>query len=213
VILSAVEISGDPYTAVVVEVQPTGLAVLSRVEESARGLPLPSLLFDAASAAGRGPRELGMIALGLGPSDPARARLAMTLLRALASVTKAPFVAISAVEALAFQVSDSAPIGAVLVPAIALPDGRVTTATFSVEEGKGPVRVARECSVTPDEWIRMLAETKPSFALGFGTGYAAHRALVQEALPELVGAPGYPSAFGVALAAAPLARGASAKGP
>jgi len=208
--LAAVELSGEAQSVVVAEVEATGnLEVLARVNEPGGSLRLPSLLFDAAAQAGLGPRELGMIALGTAPQDPRTTRVGMGLLRAYAAVAKVPFVAISAVEALAFEARAGAPIGAILVPALALADGRVATATFAIGEAGRITRVLRECNVAPSEWVRLLAEAKLAFALGFGTGYAANRELVSELLPELAEAPSRPSAFGVALAAAMLARGGS----
>ncbi len=214
VAVSAVEISGDSHSAVVADVDSRGkVTVLARVEEPGLELRLPSLLFDAAERVGRGPRELGMIALGLAPLDPSTNHVAMTLLRGFASVTKVPFVAVSAVEALAFEACALAPPSAFLVPAISLPDGRVATAIFGIDGGGRLTHVVRECNVPAAEWVQILKKSKPATALGFGTGYAVHRELVSGLLPELAGAPSYPSAFGVALAAVALARNASTQPP
>ncbi len=211
-IVSAIEVSGDSHTAVIAEVEEDGsVRVLARAEDPGMELRVPSLLLDAAELAGRGADELGMIALGIAPQDPPTNRIAMTLLRAFASLTKAPFVAISALEALAFEASASAPIGAVLVPAIALPDGRISTASFALEDGGHLTRLSHAANVSLDEWLQQLAESKPAFALGFGTGYAVNREHLSDTLPELEGAPAYPSAFGVALAAATLVRRAPAQ--
>ncbi len=219
--LVAIETSGRPGSVALLlphgSVKERGLEGVSRGESSApadfgelsragHARTLVPEIKALVEEAGLGPRDIGAVAVSIGPGSYTGLRVGVTAAKTLSRALSCELVAVSTLEALAREAARSGPPSGTrrLVPAMDARRGQVYAALFELR-GATVDRVGEDAVLTPEELSHML---EPGDHV-FGTAPAAY----PEALAAAEGAtsaaePEVPRASTVArLCAELLARG------
>jgi tRNA threonylcarbamoyladenosine biosynthesis protein TsaB len=171
---------------------------------------LPGALQDLLVAADRRLPDIEGYAIGVGPGSFTGLRIGLATWKGLAYANRRPLAGVSSLAAMALAAADDAAPGTILVPLLDAKKGEVY-AGFYRRSGDGVEAVLPEAALPPGALAARLAELPAGGigAVGFGVGYAAHRAALEEPLPPLATAVATPPAFAIArLAAAKLLGGA-----
>lgn len=167
---------------------------------------LPSALQDLLAAADRRLADVEGYAIGLGPGSFTGLRIGLATWKGLAYASRRPLAGVSSLAAMALAAAGDAARGTVLVPLLDAKKGEVY-AGFYRAAGDGVEAVLPDAALPPAAIAARLAELPAGGpgAVGFGDGYAAQRAVIEEFLPPLATAVATPPAFAIArLAAAKL---------
>jgi tRNA threonylcarbamoyladenosine biosynthesis protein TsaB len=179
------------------------------VRTGGHGARLPSVLVELLATVEKRLPDLDGYAVGLGPGSFTGLRIGLATWKALAYANRRPVVGASSLMAMALAAAPEAGPGALLVPLLDAKKGEVYAGFY---RRIGPTEVAPllgEAALPPAGLLAALAalprELEP---LGFGEGFAPHRAALEGRLTELATAVQAPPAAAVGRLAAAALRGA-----
>jgi len=205
-LVAALDTSTLALSCALLESGPERASVLAtRSEPPIRSGPghsarLPGALVELLEMAGKNVRDVGGWAVGIGPGSFTGLRIGLATWKGFAYANRRPISGASSLAAMALEAAGGAPEGTLLVPLLDARKGEVYAGFYRASPG-GVRSVAPEAALTPGDLATRLAGAGP--AVGFGEGFAAFRAELAGALPELASGPASPSAEAVGRLALP----------
>ena len=216
-LVAAVDTATLTLSCALVELSPSGPSLLAeRTEHSparpppggpagGHGAKLPGALHDLLVAADLRLPDIEGYAVGLGPGSFTGLRIGLATWKGLAYANRRPIAGASSLAAMALQAAEQAPPGALLVPLLDARKGEVYAGFYRAASGRVEA-VHPEAALAPTALLDRLAGL--GAAVGFGEGYEAFHVELAASLPPLAGGPATPSAWQVAVLAAPRLQGA-----
>ena len=139
---------------------------------------LPKILEEMLHRAGKTPRDLGAVVIGLGPGSFTGLRISLATAKGLCYATRKPLLGASSLTAMGLSALPDVPEGTLLVPCLDARKGEVYASFLRKRDG-ALVAESAEAAVGPEALLARLAGEASSEVFGIG----------REEYPALAGLP------------------------
>lgn len=126
---------------------------------------LPGLIEQMLARAGKTPRDLAAVVVGLGPGSFTGLRIGLATAKGMCYAARIPLVGVSSLAAMALAASPDLPDGELLVPCLDARKGEVY-AGFYRKGGEGIVAEGPEIAIGPEALMARLPEGGEVFGIG-----------------------------------------------